>query len=438
MQGPTPPTEDDEASIPAEHDERNGPHGPFFFSAGNRKAAKRTFPFDLKTGETIQLALPQPPQAEEIPARKRRRLEESLPTLADEATTENSPHDTTVALPPTASTADAAADHDDDAAADHDDDQAADLADLCPVMHPIINPTTARTGKWTEDENKKLREAVPARGDKNWDSIAALVPSRTKNQCSKKWRNTLSNIDPATARTGQWTPDEDEKLKDAVLAQGDKDWKAIALLVSSRTNAQCRSRWHNHLNSNVDATTARTGRWTADEDQKLKDAVPAQGDKDWKAIALLVIGRTNVQCRSRWREKLTPSIDQVSRCTGKWGEDEDIKLKNAVTLCAKNWEEITSMVPGRTKVQCRNRWHDALKPSIDQVTRRKGRWTGDEDKMLKEAVRVQGAKNWETIASLVSGRTKNQCYKRWHIPCILASTERRHVPVNGQQTKTKS
>jgi hypothetical protein len=59
--------EDDEASIPTEHDERNGPHGPFL-SAGYRKAAKRNFPYDLKVGETIQLALPhQPPlQAEEI------------------------------------------------------------------------------------------------------------------------------------------------------------------------------------------------------------------------------------------------------------------------------------------------------------------------------------------------------------------------------------
>jgi hypothetical protein len=90
MQGPPPPTEGDEAYISTEHDVRNGQPAPFL-SAGSRKAAKRTFPFDLKARETIQIALPQPPppppRAEEIKAAKRRRHEKSLPALADETDT---------------------------------------------------------------------------------------------------------------------------------------------------------------------------------------------------------------------------------------------------------------------------------------------------------------------------------------------------------------
>ncbi len=144
---PSPPTEDDEASIPpTEHvPVPNGPPGPLL-SAGNRKAAKRTFPFDLKIGETIQLALPRP-QDEESPARKRQRLEESFPTSVDDAITENTLHATTVELPPP----DAAS------ATDHADD----IADSDPVlaMHPSAR-TTGALRRWTPEEAAKLTSAV--------------------------------------------------------------------------------------------------------------------------------------------------------------------------------------------------------------------------------------------------------------------------------------
>jgi hypothetical protein len=38
--------------------------------------------------------------------------------------------------------------------------------------------------------------------------------------------------------------DEDSKLKDAVHTHGDKDWVAIAALVPGRRQKQCRNRWH--------------------------------------------------------------------------------------------------------------------------------------------------------------------------------------------------
>jgi myb proto-oncogene protein len=104
------------------------------------------------------------------------------------------------------------------------------------------------------------------------------------------------NIDPATARSGKWTVDEDTKLKDAVPTQGAKNWDAIAALVRGRTKIQCCNRWHDVLISvlvsTIDPTTTRTGNWTANEDKELKDAVPAQVAKNWDAIAALVPGRT--------------------------------------------------------------------------------------------------------------------------------------------------
>jgi hypothetical protein len=38
----------------------------------------------------------------------------------------------------------------------------------------------------------------------------------------------------------------------------------------------------------------RKGKWAADEDSKLKDAVQTHGGKNWKTIAALVLGRTKI------------------------------------------------------------------------------------------------------------------------------------------------
>ena len=126
------------------------PHGPALI-AGNRKAAKRTFPFDLKIGETIQLALPRP-QNVDIQARKNQRREEPFPTSTDEASTALTSHDTTTAdLPPP-----------DAAAAVTAADDSYDLAGSDPMMDYSIDPAAARTGKWTADEDKKLRDSPQA------------------------------------------------------------------------------------------------------------------------------------------------------------------------------------------------------------------------------------------------------------------------------------
>jgi myb proto-oncogene protein len=109
------------------------------------------------------------------------------------------------------------------------------------------------------------------------------------------------------------------------------------------------------------------GKWTAGEDSKLEDAVQTHGGKHWGTIAALVPGRTKIQCNRRWKDALDPSIDRTDECTGKWTAVEDSKLKDAVqTHDGKNWGLIAALVPGRTKHQCNNRWHAFLDPIIDR------------------------------------------------------------------------
>jgi hypothetical protein len=77
---------------------------------------------------------------------------------------------------------------------------------------------------------------------------------------------------------------------------------------------------------------------------------------------------------------LDSSIDRGNRRTGKWSEDEDIKLKDAVqTHGGKNWAAIAALVPGRMKKQCHKKWYSTLDPSIDRVNERADKYTSAED-----------------------------------------------------------
>jgi hypothetical protein len=142
-----------------------------------------------------------------------------------------------------------------------------------------------------------------------------------------------------------------------VQRHGGKNWWAVAALVPGRTKKQCRNRWHDVLDPSVARTAGRNGSWTEDEDRKLASAVHTVGGNKWVAIAVLVPGRTKAQCRSRWNCISISTIDRTTAYTGKWEEDEDIKLKNAVQMHGgKSWDEIALLVPSRTKSQCWHRW----------------------------------------------------------------------------------
>jgi hypothetical protein len=303
------------------------------------------------------------------------------------------------------------------------------------VLIPGIDRATGHKGKWTEDEDSKLKDAVQKHGGENWGAIAALVPDRTTEQCYDRWRNVLNpNIDRTSGRTDNWTAAEESKLKDAVQTQGDKNWGAIAALVPERTPEQCYHIWHNVLDPSVDRANGRKGMWTEDEDSKLKDAVQTQGGKKWGAIAALVPGRSYKQCYHRWHHVLKHCIDLAPGRTDHWTAVEDIKLKDAVqTYGGNNWGAIAVLVPGRSHKQCYYRWHYALDPSLDQANGRTGKWTEDEDSKLKDAVQMHGGNNWAAIAALVPGRKQVQCRDRWH---RVLDPECRYRAGSGSNAKT--
>jgi hypothetical protein len=94
---------------------------------------------------------------------------------------------------------------------------------------------------------------------------------------------------------------------------------------------------------------------------------------------------------------------------GKWSKEEDVLLKEAVSFYGeKQWRLISKHVPGRTPTQCLHRWSKILKPGLV-----KGPWGPDEDELLRTWVATEGPSKWSACAANIQGRSGKQCRERW-------------------------
>jgi len=146
--------------------------------------------------------------------------------------------------------------------------------------------------QWTPKEDAELLKAVRDLGAGNWRLISlALSTLRTPAACAQRYR---SSLDP-TIKKGDWTPSEDERLKEAVAIYGIQ-WSKVSTLMKGRTGPQCRERY---MRRTALAGT-NSGKWTDEEDQKLRQAMNERGLKDWNAISEFVGSRVGQQCQRRW------------------------------------------------------------------------------------------------------------------------------------------
>ena len=58
---------------------------------------------------------------------------------------------------------------------------------------------------WTEDDDEKLRVAVILCKEKNWKKIAEQIPGKTPAQCMHRYK---ASLNPDTLKVkGRWTPE---------------------------------------------------------------------------------------------------------------------------------------------------------------------------------------------------------------------------------------
>ena len=109
-------------------------------------------------------------------------------------------------------------------------------------------------------------------------------------------------------------------------------------------------------------------------------------------------------------EKSEKSENKLNdRKVGRWTSEEDEILKEMVLKHrGKNWKKVAEKIKGRTSIQCLHRWSKILQPGLV-----KGPWTIEEDRKLVEWVKKEGATKWSQCAEFISGRNGKQCRERW-------------------------
>ncbi|KAG9663141.1 hypothetical protein KCU64_g1512, partial [Aureobasidium melanogenum] len=90
----------------------------------------------------------------------------------------------------------------------------------------------------------------------------------------------LSNCEqrPRYVNTGTWLPEEDQRLREAILKYGSR-WVHVASDVGTRNGDQCMKRWNEKLNPALNHSS-----WTAGEEELLLSLVESCG-RNWKFLA---------------------------------------------------------------------------------------------------------------------------------------------------------
>ncbi|KAI3843396.1 hypothetical protein MKX03_024290 [Papaver bracteatum] len=233
----------------------------------------------------------------------------------------------------------------------------------------------------------------------DWERLASTyVTGRSGAECEQRWLN----VEDPLINHSPWAKNEDKKLLYILQQGGIYNWINISItLATNRTPFQCLVRFQRSLNANIMKRD-----WTREDDDQLRTAVEAFGANNWQLIAFNMEGRTGTQCSNRWLKTLNPARKRV----GRWTVEEDKRLKVALLLFgAKTWQKIAQFIPGRTQAQCRERWVNCLDPSLNLKA-----WTEEEDCQLKAAVEEYGH-CWSKVAASMPGRTDSKCLRRWKV-----------------------
>ncbi|CAM6028391.1 unnamed protein product, partial [Sphagnum balticum] len=113
----------------------------------------------------------------------------------------------------------------------------------------------------------------------------------------------LSSKPDEHVRKGAWTPEEDNKLRAYVEANGTGHWRSVGKKAGlQRCGKSCRLRWTNYLRPDI-----RHGSFTSDEEELIIELHATHGSR-WSLIAAKMPGRTDNDIKNHWNTRLKKKL----------------------------------------------------------------------------------------------------------------------------------
>ncbi|MCJ1257236.1 hypothetical protein MMC24_005061 [Lignoscripta atroalba] len=111
----------------------------------------------------------------------------------------------------------------------------------------------------------------------------------------------------------------------------------------------------------------KRGPWSQHEDQWLLQLVQSQGAHNWVRISHIIATRSPKQCRERFHQNLKPSLNHEPITP-----EEGIIIERLVGEMGKRWAEIARRLRGRSDNAVKNWWNGGMNRRRRLVGRREG------------------------------------------------------------------
>ncbi|CAN4114776.1 unnamed protein product [Withania somnifera] len=112
-----------------------------------------------------------------------------------------------------------------------------------------------------------------------------------------------------------------------------------------------------------DKVGLKKGSWTAEEDKKLINFILNNGQCCWRAVPKLAgLLRCGKSCRLRWTNYLRPDLKR-----GLLSEYEEKMVIDLHAQLGNRWSKIASYLPGRTDNEIKNHWNTHIKKKLKKM-----------------------------------------------------------------------